>query len=137
MISYYYLDVFITIAMRSVQHSVLQSKAYQWHQDIVEFIRYVYRSSLAFGSILVLTLYSKLSWPDFYPLHKLINDPKIATHYERTRRLSLTDHQWKDIADYFKQTNDLVEWVIKCKQPAAVSHVDYDKEIKKIFVEEN
>ena len=84
-----------------------------------------------------LSLYNKLSWPDFYPLHKLINDPKVATHYERTRRLKLTDQQWKDITDYFKQTNDLVEWVIKRKQPAAVSHVDYDEEIKKIFVEEN
>ena len=42
------------IAMRSVQHSVLQSQAYQRHQDIVEFIRHVYRSSLVFGSILVL-----------------------------------------------------------------------------------
>ena len=84
-----------------------------------------------------LSLYSKLSWPDFYPLHKLINDLKVAIHYKRTRRLKLTDQQWKDITDYFKQTNDLVEWVIKRKQPAAVSHVDYDEEIKKIFVEEN
>lgn len=84
-----------------------------------------------------LSLYGKLSWPDFYPLHKLINDPKVATHYERTRRLKLTDQQWKDITDYFKQTNDLVEWVIERKQPAAVSHVDYDEEIKKIFVEES
>lgn len=47
------------------------------------------------------------------------------------------DQQWKDITDYFKRTNDLVEWVIKRKQPVAVSHVDYDEEIKKIFVEEN
>ena len=84
-----------------------------------------------------LSLYNKLSGPDFYPLHKLIKDLKVAIHYKRTRRLKLTDQQWKDITDYFKQTNDLVEWVIKRKQPAAVSHVDYDEEIKKIFVEEN